>query len=203
MYQFYKNYVPYSVPPVPQYIGANSVTFNSVYAHQKKPNLCWAACIEMVSRYYGISVSQNEFAKQYCGVDFWGNAKDCPASVDVITKSLNWCYKTHCIGTTAFYGSPDLNYLFALIESGQPIIVAYSQGEYMPGHAVLITGLSYIKKGFTNEIQSIVVRDPDPNKYNRLLNGRKEYSNPQAFLGKIYAWWYPTVSKYDCPVCVH
>lgn len=204
MRTFYNtNFAQPSYFPITRHVGLSTSALNSVYAVQNQPNWCWAACIEMVTKYYGIDVKQDEFAKNYCGIDFLGNANDCPASADVITTYLNQCYATHCIEAASYYGSPDIDDLFNLLNAGVPVIVAYNQGINQVGHAVVVTGLSYIQKRNINEVQSIIVRDPDPNIFNRMLNGRKEYNDPRAFLENIYAWWIPSVSKYNCPVCVH
>jgi hypothetical protein len=177
--------------------GVESIYFDPAYAKQKQANLCWAASIEMAARYYGLPISQDYFASNHCGVDFWGNPKDCPASMDIITKNLNQCFVTHCIEATHFSGSPEAKDLFELLKNNMPVIVAYNTGNPI-GHAVLITAISFEKTVFGDVPHSITVRDPDPNPLNQLGRGKKVYT-ADSFLPLIHSWWVPVVTKHERP----
>ena len=177
--------------------GIETGIFNTVYAKQKQANLCWAASIEMALKYYGLDISQDEFAAELCGVDIWGNACDCPGPTDIITKNLNRCYVTHCLNSQSNSGTPNAAYLFQLLKDNKPVIVGYHTGGSV-GHAVLVTAVTYERTVFGDIPFSITVRDPDPDPMNQLRYGKKTYRISE-FLPLIYHWWVPSVKKHAIP----
>lgn len=174
------------------YAGIDTKRFNPVYAKQNSPNACWAACLEMVCKYYGVNVSQEEFLKNHCGIDFWGNSCDCAAQADIITENLNQCTITHCIKTPVYHSKPKPNVLFDLLRQNKPIVLAYNLGNPV-GHAVILTAISYDDTILGDELHSIIVRDPSPSE--KFNNGLVEYTNPQNLLNNVHAWWVPSITK--------
>lgn len=196
MLQTVPNNSPLSfLAPTRYFAGIKSDIMDSVYAKQNDTNWCWAACIEMIAKYNGVNISQEYFVHSYCGVTQYGRLKNCPAPVDIITSNLNWCAytgwnrkKTHCIKTSVHFGKPNVDTLIALLKINKPVIIAYNTGSDV-GHAVVLTGISYDDGIFGKELNYIVVRDP--------ANGKLVYRNPNQLLNAIYAWWVPTVTKYQ------
>ena len=176
-------------------VGMDSKFLNYVYAHQRGENWCWAACIEMITKYYGVHIQQEYFAKNHCGIDAYGNVRDCPAPVDVITQNLNWCYKTHCIETPVFRYRPDEDSLIKLMNADMPVVIAYRYGVQI-GHAVVLTGMTYVETMFGTELSHLIVRDPSPTAENLIVSGRRVFPAPNALLNSVYAWWVPTVKKH-------
>jgi ABC-type bacteriocin/lantibiotic exporter with double-glycine peptidase domain len=196
MLQVYKDTNIFSPVIKRIHVGMDSKLLNYSYAKQNRSNWCWAACIEMITKYYGLHIKQEFFAQNHCGIDANGWIKDCPAPVDVITSNLNWCHKTHCIKTQVFSGRPDEDSLVKLLNADIPVILAYRQRGPI-GHAVVMTGITYEETMFGTEPTSLIVRDPAPYLNNIVLSGRKVYSSPKIFLNSVYAWWVPTVQKHN------
>ena len=178
------------------HVGMDSKLLNYSYAKQNRSNWCWAACIEMITKYYGVHLRQEFFAQSHCGVNPYGSIIDCPAPVDVITNNLNWCYKTHCIKTQVYHGRPDQDSLVKLLKADMPIILAYRYGGPI-GHAVVMTGITFEETIFGTDPTSIIVRDPAPHLDNILRSGRKVHNNPKLLLDSVYAWWVPVVQRHS------
>ncbi|MGZ4049796.1 MAG: C39 family peptidase [Bacteroidia bacterium] len=176
------------------YAGIDRRKMDQVYVTQSGANRCWAACLQMTSQYQGIDVKQEEFAKNYCGVDFFGRINDCAAENGVITEYLNRCTLSHCLETPMYLGRPDYDVLFDLLKNNQPVILAYNLGRPI-GHAVVLTAISYDDTIFGRKYHSVIVRDPSP--YADSLNGVIEYTID--LLGYVHAWWAPSIIRQRVP----
>ena len=186
--------------PQTVHVGIDTTRLNYIVAKQKESNWCWAASIETISKYYGLNVRQEDFAADYCGVDWNGRIKNCPAKIDIITKDLNQCYWnelgqiTHCINAQVRFGRPDTNTLINCLTNNMPVILAYHGLNI--GHAVILTAMSYQDTFFGRELKSLTVRDPSPVYHYQPNAGWLQYNMPDVLLDTVYAWWIPTVTKY-------
>ena len=143
---------------------------------QESTQWCWAACIEMVFRYYGLRVPQQALVQET-----WGGIFNLPAEPQQILSSLNrpWMDSTG----RGFYVTAD-SY------SANHITAAQDQSNNMPliigtmGHAMVLTSLVYIRdqygRGYVTEA---IVRDPWEDRGRRLLSPQ-EWRNA-SFLARI------------------
>lgn len=137
---------------------------------------CWAACIEMVFRYYGLRVPQEAIVQQT-----WGGIVNLPGQPHQILANLNRPWRD-ATGRD-FYVSGDSF-------SANPITAAQDLSQNMPliigtmGHAMVLTSLQYVRDQMGNgEVTSAIVRDPWPGKRRRVLSAQ-EWVNT-SFLARI------------------
>ena len=137
---------------------------------------CWAACIEMIFRYYGFNISQEEIVRQT-----WGTIVNLPGQPQQILANLNRPW-------------PDADgrtfYVMGDSFSANPITAAQDLSQDMPliigtmGHAMVLTSLQYRRDSFGNgEVIQAVVRDPWPGKGKRVLSAEEWYLT--SFLVRI------------------
>lgn len=137
---------------------------------------CWAACIEMVFRYYGYRVSQVRIVR-----DTWGGIVNLPGYPGQILANLN---RTWIDDRGRRFGvSGD-------VYSANPITAAGDLADDMPliigttGHAMVLTSLTYVRDQLGNgEVTAAVVRDPWPGRGRRILSPQEWYGT--NFLARI------------------
>ena len=143
---------------------------------QESTQWCWAACIEMVFRYYGLRVSQQALVQQT-----WGGIFNLPAEPQQILSNLN----RHWMDSTGrgFYVTGDsysANHITAAqdLSDNMPLIIGTM------GHAMVLTSLVYMRdqygRGYVTEA---IVRDPWEDRGRRLLSPQ-EWRNA-SFLARI------------------
>ncbi|MDM7859435.1 C39 family peptidase [Alteromonas sp. ASW11-36] len=180
----------------PQYVGIPSTQMNYFAAAQNNSQWCWAAAIQMVLNYYGVSISQEQIVARTYGVDPYGNLPNWAGSFQAITANLNnWNVDNlgnqYQVMASLNWGAPTPAVLLQELSQGRPVIVGYSTGPNT-GHAVVITAASYTMSPSGPIIQSVVVRDPWPSAQNIQTSGRVEY--PGAQLASVMqAYWYVRV----------
>lgn len=143
-----------------------------VTAEQERPQWCWAACIQMIMRYYNVRVSQKEIVRRSFGTDPYGNLPDLPGSLEMITRNVNgWGieneadgkpYAVTCLLTTNPNMIPFV--MHTGLEDNRPVLIGYNTESEGVGHAVVVTGITYtgtFEEG-NYQITSITVRDPWP-----------------------------------------
>lgn len=137
---------------------------------------CWAACIEMVFKYYGLNVPQKTIVQQT-----WGQIVNLPGQPGQILANLNrpWIDANG----QRFYVSGD-SY------TANPITAAQDLSQDMPliigtmGHAMVLTSLQYSRDQWGNgQVNAAVVRDPWPGKGRRVLTSQEWYNT--SFLARI------------------
>ncbi len=180
----------------PQYVGIPSAQMNFVAAAQNNSQWCWAASIQMVLNYYGVSISQEQIVARTYGVDPYGNLPNWAGSFQAITANLNnWNVDNfgnhYSVMASLNWGAPSPAVLLQELSQGRPVIVGYSSGP-STGHAVVITAASYIPSASGPIIQSVVARDPWPSPQNIQTAGRVEYPGAQ-FGSLMQAYWYVRV----------
>jgi len=184
--------------PEPFKVGIDTSRFDKVYAKQENSMWCWAACLEMIMRHNGVNISQDEFAKHSCGVNWQGIPNNCPASFNVITNYLNsfWFDATdeYCLSASLNYGTPDLFRVYNELNLGNPVVVSYRNSNAVIGHAVLITGIEGYFLHDSMFVTKFIIRDPWPRLESYFTRGRIEKNNAREFANSISAHWFPSLT---------
>lgn len=179
-----------------QHVGIHSAQMNFVAAAQRNSQWCWAASIQMVLNYYGVSISQEQIVTRTYGTDPYGNLPNWTGSFQAITANLNnWNVdnigRSYSVMASLNWGAPTPAVLLQELSQGRPVIVGYSSGQNS-GHAIVITAASYTQSPNGPIIQSIVARDPWPSPQNIQTSGRVEYPGAQI-ASLMQAYWYVRV----------
>lgn len=117
---------------------------------------CWAASMEMIFRYYGFNLSQENIVQ-----GAWGTLIDMPADPQTIVNGLNLMWIDNdgrSFKSTAFglnYNDPDT--AINELHNNHPLIIGYNTGT--SGHAVVLHSMSYDPYG---NITEAGVTDPAP-----------------------------------------
>jgi hypothetical protein len=137
---------------------------------------CWAACIEMVFRYYGHEVDQRRLVDET-----WGSIVNMPAYPDQILANLNRDWTDDDGEEFAVEGDS---------ASANPITAAQDLSQDMPliigtmGHAMVLTSLVYARDNYGNgTVLAATVRDPWPGRGRRILTPQEWYQT--NFLARI------------------
>ena len=175
-----------------QYVGIPSSSMDYFASEQRNSYWCWAASIQMVLNFNGVDITQEQIVARSYGRDPYGQLPNWAGSFDIITRNLNNRSVDNSgreyIVTSAFgMGVPSVQVLLSELAKGRPIIIAY-RGSITGGHAVVITGASYVSTPNGSQVLSIIVRDPDPSPQVQASNGRLEY---QAgwLASRMQAYW--------------
>ncbi len=137
---------------------------------------CWAACIEMVFRYYGHPVSQERIV-----YETFGGILNWPGNPNQIMQNLNRQWVDNSGNRFMVQGDA---------RNANPITASQDLAQNMPliigtmGHAMVLTSLVYIRDQFGNgETKAAIVRDPWPKKGRRVLTPQEWYNT--SFLARI------------------
>lgn len=130
---------------------------------------CWAACIEMVFRYYGFVVPQEIIVAQT-----WGSIVNLPAQPGQILANLNRPWIDRYGRRFGVAGD---------VFSANPATAAQDLAQDMPliigtmGHAMVLTSLRYVRDQYgRGDVKLAIVRDPWPNQGRRELTAEEWYS---------------------------
>ncbi len=152
------------------YASANSV------GGQHMTQWCWAACIEMVFRYYGLRVPQEAIVQQT-----WGQIVNLPGQPRQILSNLNRAWRDSSGRPFGVSGDSF---------TANPITAAQDLSNNMPliigtmGHAMVLTSLTYTRAQNGNgRVNAAVVRDPWQDRGRRVLSAEEWYST--SFLARI------------------
>lgn len=143
----------------PNYFVAGSLTenINRIAAVQECQNWCWAASIEMVLKYHGLNVKQEQIVKKV-----YGSLPCRTGNAQHIMKALSgWApdYRGRFSQIYAQYGVYSGSDIIDQLSRRWPIIVGL-RGE---GHAYVLTAIYYSVDQFNNPIiDKVVLRDPWP-----------------------------------------
>ncbi len=181
-----------------QYAGLSSKKMNYTASVQNNTQWCWAASIQMVLRYYGVYVTQEQIVARTFGTKRNGQLPNLTASPEVITANLNkWGVdnRGQKYRVQAFWGqnAPAPNVLLKEMKANRPVIIGYEgpQG----GHAVVVTAVGYQDTRSGTAIEEIIVRDPWPSRRNRRRRGRVVYDGIDL-ANRIGDYWIIRVYKY-------
>jgi len=174
-------------PSQPQYVGPPKDVVDRIAVAQEESMWCWAAAIQTVLHYYGVTISQQQIVAR-----IYGTALNEPASDAAISASLNgWAFDCHgrkvVIRSRIATGPPSLNVLMNEVARGRPILVTANPAASSIGHAVVLTAATHIGRCVT----SLVYRDPWPSLENCANAGRVEISGAAVthFLSSIQSHW--------------
>ncbi len=170
-------FVPPGVQPCESGIDSSIAHVNAgSVGGQHLSQWCWAACIEMVFRYYGHRVPQAGIV-----AETWGRIVDLPGQPWQILANLNrqWVDQDG----NAFSVSGD-------VYSANPITASQDLAQNMPliigtmGHAMVLTSLIYVRDSFGNgSVNAAIVRDPWPGRGRRVLSAQEWFNT--SFLARI------------------
>ena len=153
---------------------------------QEQLNWCWAACAEMVQRYYdGTATQQCEFANElFCQTECCSKPSSSCCNKPCRKEDVSKLYSSKQIYSKFIKGIVPFSKLQSEINADRPIEVAYSWGDRgETGHLVIVRGWRIDGK---NEF--VYVNDPDDSLgENRIVT----YSELRAAYGKgawIYTW---------------
>lgn len=124
------------------------------YCHhsQDKDNWCWAACVQMVLDYYGISVSQYSIVQRTYGTDedFTANQEDIILALD------GWTVDDTTIKTDdEHYKSAKT--LIDAVATGRPLIIGMDEDSSSTGHAYVLTHIFFKRDSYGNMTPTRVV----------------------------------------------
>lgn len=173
--------------------GVNSQYFNFYYTRQYRTNWCYAACIEMIMRYNGIAIFQEDVAVRTCKTNAFSDRTNCPASILQISERLNLCGtdrlgKSYCVDGIQYKGHPTAEWLIGEMRNHRPVMVAIKGNTI--GHVVLITGIEWrILPSGKKQIFKMFIRDPWLDGDNAIHQGKRVITNPHAFMQRVYTFW--------------
>lgn len=175
------------------YVGISRDKFNYFSSSQRNSNWCWAASLQMVFNYYGVSITQEQIVARSYGTDQTGSLPNWAGSFPVITANLNnWNAdnkgREYVVAASLNWGAPTPAYLIQELTAQHPVLIGYQSGPGT-GHAVVITACSYIQTANGPIVESIIVRDPWPSKEIIATKGRIEYTGINL-ANLIQAHWY-------------
>jgi len=186
--------------PQPFYVGIPTASFNFVAASQTQNEWCWAASTQMILNWYNVPVTQPEIVQRVLGT-----VVDAPASDAMVSAALNgWGYarngQTVIIRSAGYPGAPPPLTLINELSQQHPILLTFFSGPYT-GHAVVITGASYISTLWGPQITSLVIRDPYPTPQNVATEGRVEIAgaNLGQFARAMRGYWLVSVTAVSPP----
>jgi hypothetical protein len=177
------------------YVGIPASKMNYVASSQAKPQWCWAASIQMVLNYYGVSIRQEQIVERSYGRQANGELPNWAASIQTIHLNLNnWAVdntgKKYFVNADFGLGAPEAVFLIEELSQKRPVIIAYQSNK--GGHVVVITALSYIESDSGPLISSIIVRDPMTGEESKPNSGRVEY-DAITLAKRITAYWFVKV----------
>jgi hypothetical protein len=179
-------------------VGIEGHEMDQIMVAQNNSFWCWAASIEMVLNYYGLSVPQDSIVKEVYGLDENSELPDYGATTEIINRELN----SFNVDTNGVYysisakigkGAPSPAVLIRELSKKKPVIIGYETGE--GGHTVIITEVVYVKTEVGPKILSITVRDPMPDAAFDMNSGKIEYSG-RFLASRIQDYWIIDVEKF-------
>ena len=147
--------------------GIDSNVALRIAAIQQDTQWCWAACIQMLFRYYGFEMSQKKIV-----TSTWGSVVNMPATDKQIMNDLNSQWIDDA-GVSFRATSQPVNGGSAAQElmNNQPLIICTL------GHAMVLTSLLYDRNVVTaqgNDLEA-VVRDPWKDNGRKVLTAKEWY----------------------------
>lgn len=112
----------------------------SCFHRQYKDNWCWAACVQMVLDYYGLSVSQSRIVERAYGDDY-----DFTANKNDIIGALNGWYVNGYTVRASYERYKNAKTLIDAIASGRPLIIGLNERYTSTGHAYVLTHIFFTK----------------------------------------------------------
>ncbi len=131
-----------------------------VQGRQRQANWCWAACVQMVLNFHGLTVSQEQIVNR-----IFGQQIDQSASADQILQALNgWApdYRGRfsAIASTRYIMND--NDVIGDLAYRWPLIVGLQNSDGS-GHTYVLTAIFFSLDSFNQPVfDKVVLRDPSP-----------------------------------------
>ena len=128
---------------------SNSNILSVIRCEQEKTKWCWAACVQMNSKYKGYIKTQSQIVTYV-----HGSAVNQTGSMSDVASALNWI-SSSTFGNASYYNVREDRYqshILNMIDTQKPVHVAC-----MPSSG---SGHSYIIKGYENDGDYLVMLDP-------------------------------------------
>jgi len=142
------------------FVGISANVMQRYWSAQERQDYCWAACVQMVLKRYGVERSQGE-------IDFKGNG---PNLFNLFPDrsgyrfSIEYNFNEPFTGTfhcTSGEGAPEPRKLLDELHNHRPVIVGYDEGP-QARHAVVVFAAEYTQTNTWPVLQTIHVVDPFP-----------------------------------------
>jgi ABC-type bacteriocin/lantibiotic exporter with double-glycine peptidase domain len=177
------------------YVGIPNSKISCNSSTQEKPQWCWAASIQMILNYYNIDIDQEQIVKRTYGSSYNGELQDRTANIETIHLNLNHIGvdrkgTRYIVNAKVGYGAPTPALLIEELSQKHPVLIGYKAN--FGGHVVVITAVSYYETNRGPVIQTIIVRDSNPEFNDRFCNGRVEYE-AATLASRIEAYWFVRV----------
>lgn len=147
--------------------GIPSKDIQTVYQSQNRSQWCWAACLEMIFRYHGMPIRQEQIVTETFGAQV-----NLPAQESIILQNVNrqWFVRGRWYLVRSDFTTITPDVAAWELKDRRPLIVGTM------GHAMVLTSMSYQRAvdGAGRPFQ-VVVRDPWPG------HGRRELSGQEIF----------------------
>jgi hypothetical protein len=126
-------------------------------------------------------------------IDQGGSDGDISTSLNGWAPGIDGSVKV--VSSTTSAGPPPYLLLLQELSNQHPILLTFATGPN-GGHAVVITGASYLQTPTGPTVDSIIIRDPWPSPQNVATQGRVEIAgaNLLSFLHKVRSYWIVSVS---------
>lgn len=152
---------------------------------QRQTNWCWAACIEMIFRYYGYVIPQEAIVQQT-----FGTIQDRAGSIENVLYNLNTIWidsKGRRFQVQSGVLSAEYGIAAQELMQDRPLILARAGRSV--GHAMLLTALKYQRyPNGSGYVTQAIVRDPAPGQGRRALLP-EEWDNVVALVWVHVARW--------------
>ena len=182
------NYFSCGVPTSEfEYMRATSVN----YGEQIQSNWCWAACVQMVLNYHGLSVNQLDVVTRIYGSPYVNQ----PADEQQILYALSgWAadYRGRYSSINAYGGNTSVQEIINGLSGKWPLIVGLRNSEGSIGHACVLTAIYYSNQydnygNFTGYVpEKVVIRDPFPTNVSRQELSWTDFQNRAFMVLKIW-----------------
>jgi hypothetical protein len=145
------------------FVGIPEHLVRRCFAFQEGPQYCWAACIQMVLRLYGVEREQSEIDLRGNGLNLFGWFPDRGGYNHSFENNFNEIFggQFRC---TSKDGAPDLSNLIDELANNCPVIAGYCeivQEDQRAHHAVVIYGAECVNYGTQIVVNNLHVADPD------------------------------------------
>jgi len=171
-------------------VGIPTESFDYVASMQEASDWCWAASTQMVLKWFGVEVSQDDVVRRTKGrvVDQSASVRDITAALNGIRKTSSGSEKV--IHTVNFSGPPHPLVIIKQLSLHVPMLLTIDTGP-RSGHVVVLTAARYYNTDAGPHISSLIVRDPYPSPYNLQNQGRVEISGRDLnnFVRQIDRTW--------------
>lgn len=114
--------------------------FESCFHRQYKDNWCWAACVQMVLDYYGLSVSQSRIVERAYGDEY-----NFTANKNDIIRAINGWYVNGYTVRARYERYKNAKTLIDAVASGRPLIIGLNEQYTSSGHAYVLTHIFFTK----------------------------------------------------------